>query len=194
MRIEPRANIDVGKKRVAHELKRARKLGPLPDPVCCPRCPDYQPSAGCHRHCAAARTRLSSEGERAPIEPLVAPLVFELKKLGVFHPCWSCEGHANAAGELWRVPNVWFYSDSVVHVRALGEAIGNLYAARQLSARWNLVVTYSDATNPDTTFGLEPDPTAMSSLSALQGDLGVMAGQVGHQFWRACDALEARVR
>jgi hypothetical protein len=194
LRIEPRDNIDAGKEHIAHELKRARKLGPLTEPVCCPRCPDFKPSTGCHRNCAAAPVRLSSEGERGPIEPLVAPLVFELKKLGVFYPCWSCEGHTNAAGDLWRVPNVWFYSDSVVHVRALGEAVGQLHAGRQLSARWHLAVTYSDASNPDTTFSLEPDAAADSSLSALQGDLGVMAGEVGHRFWRACDALEAKAR
>jgi len=137
---------------------------------------------------------LSSEGERDPIEPLIAPLVFELRKLGVFYPCWSCEGHTNAAGELWRIPNVWFYSDSVVHVRALADVVSHLYAARQLSARWHVVLTYSDAANPDTTFSLQPDPAAGSSLGALQRDLQVMAGELGHRFWRACDALEAQAR
>jgi len=194
LRIEPRSNIGACRDRVAHELKRARELGPLPEPVCRPRCPDYKPSTGCHRHCAAAPTRLSSEGERDPIEPLIAPLVFELRKLGVFYPCWSCEGHTNAAGELWRIPNVWFYSDSVVHVRALADVVSHLYAARQLSARWHVVLTYSDAANPDTTFSLQPDPAAGSSLGALQRDLQVMAGELGHRFWRACDALEAQAR
>ncbi len=175
---------------VAAEVRRAHELGPRPEPVCCACCPDYRPSSGCHRHCAAAAWRLAGEG--GPLEPLVAPLVFELKKLGVFHPCWSCEGHDDAAGKLWKIPRVWFYSDSVVHVRALAEAIDRLYGAGRLSARWQLVLTFSDPANPDTTFSLEPEPAADRALSGLQADLLAMAEELPRQFWGACDALAAR--
>ena len=194
MRIEPRHDIEGRKRQVARELQRAHAVGPAREPVCCPHCPDYKRSTGCHRDCFAAPSRLSSEGERGPVEPLVAPLVFELKKLGVFHPCWSCEGHADAAGDLWKLPNVWFYSDSVVHVRVLADAIDSLFSARRLSVRWHLAVTFSDTGNPDTTFCLEPEPAADSSLSALQRDLRVLADEVGHHFWVACDTLAAQAR
>ena len=194
MRIAPREDDTAGKSLVVHELRRVHELGPVPDPVCCADCPDYKPSIGCHRDCPAAPQRLSSEGERSPVEPAVAPLVFELKKLGIFHPCWSCEGHTNQAGDVWKIPRVWFYSDSVVHVRALADAVDRLYAARRLSARWHLVLTYSDAANPDTTFSLEPEATADVSLSTLQSDLRVMAGDLGPQFLLACNALEAHAR
>ena len=194
MRIEPRKDTTAGKSLVALELRRAHELGPAPEPVCCARCPDYKPSIGCHRDCSAAPQRLSSEGERSPVEPFVAPLVFELKKLGVCHPCWSCEGHTNQAGDLWKIPRIWFYSDSVVHVRALANAINRLYAARRLSACWHLVLTHSDADNPDTTFSLEPQSAADSSLSMLQGDLRVMASELGRHFWFACDTLAGQVR
>jgi hypothetical protein len=194
MRIEPRHDTADREGFVAQEVRRAHALGPTPDPVCCACCPDYKPSIGCHRDCAAAARRLSSEGERSPVEPLVAPLVFELKRLGVFHPCWSCEGHTNAAGQVWKIPRVWFYSDSVVHARALAEAIDRLHAARRLAAHWHLVLTYSDAANPDTTFSLEPQPAAEQLLRRLQGDLRVMADELSRQFWLACDALAARAR
>jgi hypothetical protein len=194
LRIERRNDTPARKSLVAHELRRAHELGPAPDPVCCAHCPDYKPLIGCHRDCSAAPQQLSSEGERSPVEPLVAPLVFELKKLGVFHPCWSCEGHTNQAGDLWKIPRIWFYSDSVVHVRALADAIDRLYAARRLSTRWHLVLTHSDAANPDTAFSLEPEPAADSSLSGLQGDLRVLAGELGRHFLLACDALAAQVR
>ena len=194
MQIEPRKDIAARKSLVGLELRRAHELGPAPDPVCCAHCPDYKPSIGCHRDCPAAPRRLSSEGERSPVEPLVAPLVFELKKLGIFYPCWSCEGHTNQAGELWKIPRIWFYSDSVVHVRALADAIDRLYAVRRLSTRWHLVLTHSDTANPDTTFSLEPELAAGSSLGALQNDLRVMAGDLGRHFFLACDALEARLR
>jgi hypothetical protein len=194
LQIEPRPDASERKSSVADEVRRAHALGPAPDPVCCPHCPDHKPAAGCHRDCAAAPRRLSSEDERSPVEPRVAPLVFELKKLGVFHPCWSCEGHADAAGNVWKIPRVWFYSDSVVHVRALAEALDRLYAARRLAGRWQLVLTHSDAANPDTTFSLEPEPAADQSLSKLQADLRVIADELGRQFWLVCDALTPPAR
>lgn len=194
MRIEPRNDTTARKSLVAEDVRRAHALGPAPEPVCCPCCPDYKPSAGCHRDCPAAPRRLSSEGERSPVEPLIAPLVFELKKLGVFHPCWSCEGHANQAGAIWKIPRLWFYSDSVVHARALADALGRLHAAGRLAARWHLVLTHSDAGNPDTTFSLEPEPAAEQSLRSLQGDLRVMAEELARHFWAACDALAAQAR
>ncbi len=192
MRIEPRPK--ARKSHVVHEVRRAHALGPIPDPVCCSHCADYAPSARCHRYCPAAPRRLSSEGERSPVEPLVAPLVFELKKLGVFHPCWSCEGHVDQAGKMRNVPRVWFYADSVVHVRGLAEAVTRLLNARRLSARWQVVLTHSDADNPDTTFSLEPELAADNSLDLLQADLRVMADELGPTFWLVCDALAAQAR
>ena len=192
MRIAPR--FSDRKNRVAQEVRRAHSLGPLPDPVCCANCADYRPTKSCHRYCAAAPRRLSSEGERSPVEPLVAPLVFELKKLGVFHPCWSCEGHADQEGRLRKIPRVWFYADSVVHLRGLSEAIDRLFNRQRLSTHWQIVLTYSDAGNPDTTFSLEPQPEAPDCLGALQADLRVMADELADAFWGACDALAARPR
>jgi hypothetical protein len=98
-------------------------------------------------------------------------------------------GARHQAGELRKIPRIWFYSDSVVQVRALADAIDGLYAARQLSAHWHLVVTYSDATNPDTTFSLEPESPADSSLGALHHDLRVMAEGVGRNF---CEGNDCR--
>jgi hypothetical protein len=192
LRIAPR--ITPRKGRVAHEVRRAHALGPMPDPVCCAHCADYTPSARCHRYCPAAALRLSSEGERDPLEPLVAPLVFELKKLGVFHPCWSCEGHCDPAGRLWKIPRVWFYADSVVHIRGLANAVNRLFNTGRLSAGWRIVLTHSDADNPDTTFSLEPESSPESTLDSLQADLRVMADGLAEAFWLACDALAATAR
>ena len=194
MHIAPRHDTPARKRLLAREVKRAHALGPMPDPVCCADCADYQPARGCHRYCPAAPRRLSSDGEHSPVEPLAAPLVFELKKLGVFHPCWSCEGHADEAGALQKIPRVWFYADSVVHIRGLSEAVTRLFHARRLSARWQVVLTYSDPDNPDTTFSLEPEPAADLALNALQADLRVMADELARAFWLACDALAAQTR
>jgi hypothetical protein len=192
MRIAPRDNNAAGKRRLTQDLRRARQSGPLPDPICCQPCPDFRAATGCHRHCGSAPARLSSEGAEYPVEPIVAPLVFELKKLGVFHPCWSCEGHTDQSGALWKLPQVWFYADSVVHTRILDNAIDRLYQARLLSARWHLVLTHSDPDNVDTTFSLEPEPAAGYALSDLQGDLHIIANELGAGFRRACDELAAQ--
>jgi hypothetical protein len=189
LRIEPRPNAELRKNLVAHEVRRAHALGPAPEPVCDAHCPDYNASTGCHRDCRAVPLRLSSDGARNPLEPQVAPLVFELKKLGVFHPCWSCEGHDDAAGYPWKIPRIWFYADSVVHVRALADAVDRLVQAHRLLASWHVVLTHSETTNPDTTFSLEPEPAAYAVLDVLQSDLRVMADELGRHFWLACDAL-----
>jgi hypothetical protein len=194
LRIEPRCDASMRKKHVDREVRRAHALAPAPDPVCCPHCPDYRPSLGCHRDCLAAPRRLSSEGEHSPVEALVAPLVFELKRLGVFHPCWSCEGHDDQAGNLLKMPRLWFYADSVVHVRALADAVDRLFGARLLSARWQVVVTYSDPENPDTTFSLEPERGGVDRLRPLQDDLRALAEGVAGAFQLACDALVASTR
>jgi hypothetical protein len=107
----------------------------------------------------------------------------------VFHPCWSCEGPTDETGRLWKLPRVWFYADSVVHIRGLSDALNRLFHAGQLSVRWHLVLTHSDPDNPDTTFSLEPETAVETSLGALQGDLRVMADDLGRAFWLACDAL-----
>ncbi len=92
------------------------------------------------------------------------------------------------------VPRVWFYADSVVHVRALAEAATRLFNAQRLSVHWQVVPTHSDADNPDTTFSLEPDPASDSSLASLQGDLRVMSEELAAAFWLVCDALAAQAR
>ena len=195
MRIKPRDKSSDRKENLVLEVRRVHELGPIPDPVCSKNCPDYNPSIGCHRDCQAAPNQLSSEGFNSPVESLVAPLVFELKKLGAFYPCWSCEGHNDQSGSLWKIPRVWFYADSVVHIRALADAVDSLFRARLLSTRWEIVLTYSDSDNPDTTFSLEPESAGKcENLCDLQNDLRVLAEGLEKHFWRACDQLEANAR
>lgn len=188
MRIAPRRN-RAARKAVKRDVRSARKLAPVPEPVCACDCPDYDPAVGCHRFCQAAPLRLSSDPAN-PLEPLIAPLTFELKRLGVFHPCWSCEGHNDASGRLWKLPRVWFYADSVVHIRALGEALDRLFTEKRVSARWRVVLTYSDAGNPDTTFSLEPEISGSQQLSEFQADARAIAEGLDAHFWAACERLQ----
>lgn len=144
-------------------------------PVCGSGC--ARPGApDCSRACPDIPRALSSDPDKHPLETRIAPLVFELKRLGVFEPCWSCEGHNKPDGALWKIPRVWFYCRSVVCVRVLADGIKELHLKGKLSVPWQIVITYSDDDNADTTFSLEPRLQADSaSLIALQNDIDAIA-------------------
>ena len=179
-----------GLKAIHHDLRRVRKLGPLKDPVCRPDCPEYNPEKICHGNCPFAPSRLSSEAEKYPLEKRITPLVFELKKLGVFLPCWSCEGHNDHNGDLWKIPRVWFYSDSVVHLRALDNSVQALFATHRLSLPWGVTLTFSHPENPDTTFSLEPKLHKTSALLGdLHNDLNIITENLSALFYQTCDQM-----
>lgn len=194
MRVAPRYISRSRKAALLSELHRAKTAGPLEDPVCSPDCPDIASVHKCDRFCVNASRRLSSEGDSYPLEAGITPLVFELKKLGVFGPCWSCEGHMNPKGEMWKIPRVWFYSDSLVHVRALAATVGRLYDTGTLSVPWQIVLGHSDPDNPETTFSLEPSQEhGVPILEKLHSDILVIAGDLETGFSQACNKLIAHV-
>ncbi|MDJ0949419.1 MAG: hypothetical protein QNJ94_10900 [Alphaproteobacteria bacterium] len=137
---------------------------------------------------------LSSDPNGYPLEAGIAPLVFEFNRLGVFDPCWSCEGHIGTDGDLWKVPRVWFYAESVVHVRVLAECLQDLSIAGRLNGTWQVVVTYSDSDNADTAFSLEPvvkDP--IPSLGALQRDVATIAEELHRGFLARARKLSTEI-
>ncbi len=191
MYIKPISSNNKDKRTIKQEIEGIYQAGPLPEPICKSSCSDYNAAQGCNRHCISAPEMLSSEDETYPLEKLVAPLVFEIKKLGVFHPCWSCEGHNDTEGKLWKIPRVWFYSDSVVHVRALVIAIDQINNIHHLSTRWSIVVTYSDPSNPNTTFSLEPQlSNADLNIELLQSDMKTIYTNIEVEFRKACGILQ----
>jgi len=142
----------------------------------CPSCGSMQCQCKCSPYCPEAPRKLSSDPERHPIEPLIAPLVFEMKRTGFFEPCWSCEGHNAPDGSLQKPPRVWFNCSSMVHVRLLANSIASMSANKVLRHPWHLVVTFSDADNPETTFSLEPKLAEgqLPPLAELQSDVSVL--------------------
>lgn len=187
MKIENRKN---ARNNLVHkDIKLAFKAGPIADPVCCSDCEDYDPESSCCNDCQYAPAHLSSDPS-LPVEKLISPLVFELKKFGIFHPCWSCEGHNNMMGEITKLPSVWFYSDSVVHVRVLENSISKLFFDKKLSSQWHIAVGFSDYKNPDTTFNLTPLITDKKpTLFNLQKDVTTLAEYLPTVFREECDRL-----
>jgi len=175
MRIERRKNGDTRIDQVREELCDILRSDSSGEPVCAPNCPNASPEH-CSRHCPDIPRMLSSDPENHPLEGGIAPLVYELKRLEAFHPCWSCEGHNGPDGKLWKIPRVWFYCESVVHLRVLADAIKELHLAEKLSVPWRVVLTFSDDDNADTTFSLEPNlDHKRPLLPALQRDIDTIA-------------------
>ncbi|MFZ1990733.1 MAG: hypothetical protein WAW96_13305 [Alphaproteobacteria bacterium] len=142
----------------------------------CPSCGSTQCQCKCSPYCPDAPRKLSSDPERHPIEPIIAPLVFELKRTGFLDPSWSCEGHNGPDGLLQKLPRVWFNCSSMVQVRLLANSLSCLRANKSLRHPWHLIVTFSDPDNPETTFSLEPNLAEgeKASLADLQSDIGTL--------------------
>lgn len=136
---------------------------------CTPTCPRATGRC-CSPHCPDAATALSSDPANAPIETPIAPLVYQLRKLGVFQPFWSCGGHDSADGRLWKTPRVWFYTDDVIHVRVLADCLLALQGAAPLSCRWLVAATFCEPENTGAAFALEPAPDSGATLAQLRAD------------------------
>jgi hypothetical protein len=175
------------------ELEEILCSGCTDKPVCGSGCLRPPPQE-CSRHCPDIPRALSSDPDNYPLEPRVAPLVYELKRLEVFEPCWSCEGHNHADGTLWKVPRVWFYCRSVVHLRVLADGLKELQLQGRLQVPWHIVVTFSDLDNAETTFSLEPCPgEARPVLGALQKDVETIAAHLHDQVFAEARKLSTSV-
>ena len=157
----------------------------------CPACGKRDCTCACTRDCRHIARALSSEPDRFPLEPGIASLVFALKCLGAFDPCWSCEGHNDVSGKLFRLPQVWFYCDSTVQVRLLSDALSDLSGGQRVRADWRVSVTYSDDDNPKTTFALLPflSDSRETSLIDLQKDVDTIAREIGPRILAASKKL-----
>jgi len=179
MKIERRTNDRRDDAGVRAELARVSFLSVCRERVCgpsctvvCPTCSMTACGCNCSSKCPDIPAHMTTD-PNFPIESGIAPLVFEMKRLGVFEPCWSCEGHNDPNGNLWKIPRVWFYCDSVVQVRLLSDVIKNLKVDQLTVATWQVCLTFSDDDNPATTFSLEPEigPGAQFGLAELQSDI-----------------------
>ncbi|MDQ7050254.1 MAG: hypothetical protein Q9M92_12270 [Enterobacterales bacterium] len=169
-----------------------------PCPGCTQRCScsaSRHCNCDCNPQCPQAAAQLSSEKDRYPIEQKVLPLVFALRSMNVCEPCWSCEGHTDSQQRLIKIPQVWFYTDSMCLVRLMDEAIGVFKAKRQVQYTWQIVASYSSrdsllnafSIKPDLNIeNLNPDIQDRSLLEGLQQDLEVIADQIGDDLLVGC--------
>ena len=160
---------------VTQDTCRERRVCPL----CTLRCTcsgSTSCTCQCNAACPEAPSQLSSDGQRYPIEPKVVPLVFGLHELRLCTPYWSCEGHLRTDGEIFRLPQVWFYSRSLIYPRLISDWLALLRGAHRLENPWHIAVSYSES-GLDTGFSIEPDVKLIPTvdLASLQRDLTVLA-------------------
>jgi len=183
MRIERPARSAAARERIRTQIARAAEGEGVTGRVCGDSCTLGVPGLPFARVTVSVLAPVFARAARSlgdpayPIEPAIVALTYEMKRTGLFVPCWSCEGHLHPDGSLFKLPGLWFYCDDVVAVRLLAKGLSDLKLGGRLSACWQISITYSDPDNPETTFALEPapGPARMPSLGELQRDLAEMA-------------------
>lgn len=127
---------------------------------CSPKCPD-------------APRSLSIEPDRYPVEAKVVPFVFELRSIRLMQTCWSCEGHMNPQGEIWKTPQISFYSTSSIYPKLLSNHIARLKSEKKLAFEWRIVLSDYGQQPWAVTYTVEPRLELIEKprLGALQGDL-----------------------
>jgi len=128
----------------------------------------------CSPDCEMVPEKMSSD-RNFPIEQGIIPLVYSFNRLRVIQPYWSCAGHVRN-GELLRVPQIWFYSDSLIHVKMLYDYLSRLKARRTIIHHWNICITHTDKLW-DSGFCIKPDIEHIKQpkLEWLQKDVCIIA-------------------
>lgn len=111
----------------------------------CPNCVDDIQASwnknNCSQSCVNAPHALSEDPELYPIEKNVVPLVFELTTMRLVHTCWSCEGHLDIDGEIWKLPQVSFYSDKPIYAQLLSNYLANIHWKKKIYYPWEIGLT-----------------------------------------------------
>lgn len=192
MQISRRPSSSDHSEAVRHKLGRLSATARQTWPVCGENCPS-RPERQCHRNCPYIPWALSDAPEEHPLEGRIAPLVYELNRLSGIRTCWSCEGHERFNGP-WKMPQVWFYAETQIHIRVLADAVNELALKGALRVDWEVVVTFSDPDNPDTTYALRPKQIEDSvPLCVLRADVVTLASSLVDLYQDRAQILQAAV-
>lgn len=150
-----------------------------PCPGCvkvCHRCGSVGCLCTCGPDCPDAPLALSSDPDKFPIETGIVPLVLAVRRAGLGEPCWSCEGHLNPQGTLWKRPSVWFYAAHQVYPDLIAQHLSVLAGDGRLRRRWRVALIATEHVTA-TTFAIEPDAgdESAQALEDLRRDARVIA-------------------
>ena len=121
----------------------------------CPNCEHYV-SSDCSTECSRAAKALSFDPDNHPLEPKVVPISYELAASRIFETCWSCEGHVDQDGQLWKFPQVSFYVSAPVYAQVLLKYVNSLMNSGKLSYDWHVIVSDYGPLN-GITYTLQPN-------------------------------------
>jgi len=155
----------------------------------CPGCAKHV-SENCSPKCSDAPQALSIDPVKYPLEPKVIPLVYEVMASAGLKSCWSCEGHMDNEGELWKVPQVCFYSDTPIYPQLVLMHLLDLYQGKKLSFNWHIVLSEFNR-SLDITYSIQPNLNQVNEphLGALQHDMQVIAENMHRKVKAIAQAL-----
>lgn len=141
----------------------------------CPNCKDHCASK-CNVSCPDIATVMSIDPVKYPIETNIVPLVFGVMSTSVLQTCWSCEGHLNEKNELWKMPNVSFYSQSSIYPHLILRHLKNLKLDKALKYSWHVVLD-DFAQTLGITYSIQPDLKHDEDihLGMLQNDIKILS-------------------
>lgn len=153
-----------------------------PCPGCEKACPCSQSTTCtclCTADCPHAPYVMSSDPERYPIEEKIVALVFGLNCLRVCPPYWSCEGHRFKNGMIARVPQVWFYSRSLIYPKLISEYVFDLEFKNRIIFPWHISMAYA-GNILETGFSIEPNIKDIDKpdLELMQNDARIIADNI----------------
>lgn len=137
----------------------------------CPGCKQHK-IENCSSNCDDASEAISIEPERYPIEEHVLPVVFEMMASRLLQTCWSCEGHYDSEGKLWKLPQVCFYAATPIYPKLLTMHLYELSGQHKLSYEWQIVFV-DLASTWGVTYSLQPSLLYVDKpdLELMQKDL-----------------------
>lgn len=154
----------------------------------CPCCNSSSCNCDCSVTCPDAPNELSSEEITFAIEAKILPLVYAFNQMNICQTCWSCEGHVNADGIMNKLPQVWFYTNSLMLIRVLSECISLFKAKKITKYEWQIVSVYTAKDSEMNAFALKPDLNfvAEADLTLLQQDILSIAQSLPKELEKAC--------
>lgn len=141
----------------------------------CTGCINHRPDH-CSPECPDVAEALSIDPVKYPIESKAVPLVFEVMATAGLKSSWSCEGHMNNKNELWKLPQVCFYSTSPIYSHLILIHLSNLQQEKKLKYIWHLVMT-NFSLSLNSTYSIQPNLNKVSTphLGSLQNDMLIIA-------------------
>jgi len=143
-------------------------------------------SEHCSAECVYAGKQMSSDPEKYPIEHSIVPLVYAFYTLRLLMPCWSCEGHADAKGNIFKTPKLWFYTTNDFFAKLVAQYVSSLKGVGKLNEHCTVRILPFSQSMFTTTNSLEPQDVIpkQTNLQTLQQDIEVIASNLRQEMFK----------